>query len=157
MHMRTVVAAAVVGLSLACVAGLANAQQIYKWKDASGVTHFSQSPPSSGTHFTKMHLTGEPEVTSNPAPSAPTDDNEPATSTPQRAAATGGTEADTPANRAGLCKQLDSNISLLQSKQPVVTGGDNGKQEVMGDKAREQQLSTARAQQAQYCSSGGGT
>lgn len=156
MHMRTVVAAAVVGLSLACAAGLANAQQIYKWKDASGVTHFSQSPPSSGTHFTKMHLTGGPEVTSNPAPSAPAGDDEPAASTPQRAAATGGT-ADTPANRAELCKQLGSNISLLQGKQPVVTGGGNGKQEVMGDKAREQQLSTARAQQAQYCSGGSAT
>lgn len=156
MHMRTVVAAAVVGLSLACAAGLANAQQIYKWKDVSGVTHFSQSPPSSGTHFTKMHLTGGPEVTSNPAPSAPAGDDEPATSAPQRVATAGGT-ADTPANRADLCKQLDSNISLLQGKQPVVTGGDNGKQEVMGDSARKQQLSTARAQQAQYCSGGSGT
>lgn len=154
MHMRTVVAAAVVGLSLACMASLANAQQIYKWKDASGVTHFSQSPPSSGTHFTKMHLTGEPEVTSNPAPSAPAGDDEPDNnSAPQRTAAAGGTQADTPANRAELCKQLASNISLLQGKQPVVTGG-NGKQEVMGDSARQQQLSTARAQQAQYCSGG---
>lgn len=155
MHMRTMVAAAVVGLSLACAAGLANAQQIYKWKDANGVTHFSQSPPAAGTHFTRMELTGEPEVTSNPAPSAPTDDNEPATSAPQRAAATGGTQADTPANRAELCKQLGSNIALLQGKQPVITGGTDGKQQVMSDSARQQQLSTARAQQAQYCSGGG--
>ena len=155
MHMRTVVAAAVVGLSLACAAGLANAQQIYKWKDASGVTHFSQSPPASGTHFTKMHLSGEPEVTSNPTPSAPADDSAPESSAPQRAAATGGTQADTPANRAELCKQLASNVTLLQGKQPVVTGGANGKQEVMDDSARKQQLSTARAQQAQYCSGGG--
>ena len=155
MHMRTVVAAAVVGLSLACTAGLANAQQIYKWKDANGVTHFSQSPPCAGTHFTKMHLTGEPEVTSNPAPSAPVDDSEPETSAPQRSAAASGTQADTPANRAELCKQLGSNISLLQGKQPVVTGGADGTRQVMSDSARQQQLSTARAQQAQYCSGGG--
>ena len=154
MHMRTVVAAAVVGLSLACAAGLANAQQIYKWKDANGVTHFSQSPPATGTRFTKMHLNSEPEVTSNPAPSAPADDSEPATSTPRQAANAGGT-ADTPANRAELCKQLDSNIALLQGKQPVVTGGSGGKQELMGDDARKQQLATARAQQTQYCSGGG--
>ena len=155
MHMRTVVAAAVVGLLLACAAGLANAQQIYKWKDASGVTHFSQSPPSSGAHFTKVQLTGEPEVTSTPTPSAPADEGEPAASTPQHTAATGGTQPDTPSNRTELCKQLGSNISLLQGKQPVVTGGANGKQEVMGEKARAQQLATARAQQAQYCSGGG--
>jgi hypothetical protein len=50
---------------------------------------------------------------------------------------------------------LSSNIALLQGKQPVVTGGGDGKQQVMSDNAREQQLATARAQQVQYCSSPG--
>jgi hypothetical protein len=69
--------------------------------------------------------------------------------------AAGGTQPDTPSNRAELCKQLSSNIALLQGKQPVVTGGGDGKQQVMSDNAREQQLATARAQQVQYCSSPG--
>lgn len=156
MQMRTLLVASVIGFSLACAAGLASAQQIYKWKDASGVTHFSQTPPASGTHYSKMHLANEPEVSSNPPPA----------SGPASAASTGGniapqqpassgTQADTPSNRAELCKQLGSNISLLQGKQPVVTGSDNGKQQVMSDDARERQLATARAQQAQYCSSKG--
>ena len=156
MHMRSFVVASAIGLSLACIAGFASAQQIYKWKDANGVTHFSQTPPSSGMHYTKMQLTGEPDVSSNPPPASDNGDNtEPGTSAPQQTAPASSTQPDTASNRAELRKQLSSNIGLLQSKQPVVTGGDNGKQTVMSDNARESQLATAQAQQAQYCSSKG--
>jgi hypothetical protein len=157
MHMRSFVIASAIGLSLACIAGSAGAQQIYKWKDAKGVVHFSQTPPpSSGTQYTRMHLAGAPEVSSNPPPASDNGENtEPDNRAPQQTAPASSTQADTASNRAALCKQLDSNISLLQSKQPVVTGSDNGKQEVMSDNAREAQLATARAQQAQYCSSSG--
>lgn len=155
MPLRTFIAASVIGLSFACIAGFASAQQIYKWKDANGVTHFSQTPPASSTHYTRMHLTGEPEVSSNPAaPSNAGENPEPNAGAAKQTAAAGGTQPDTPSNRASLCKQLSSNISLLQSKQPVVTGS-GGKQQVMSDDARESQLATARAQQVQYCSSHG--
>lgn len=155
MHMRSMLIASVVGLSLACVAGWASGQQIYKWKDASGVTHFSQTPPTNGTHYAKMQLSAEPDVASNPpAASSNEGDNNPApASAPAQTAAASSAPADTPANRADMCKQLNSNITLLQSKQPVVTGAA-GKQTVMSDNTREQQLATARAQQTQYCSKG---
>ncbi|WHZ17892.1 MAG: hypothetical protein OJF55_000041 [Rhodanobacteraceae bacterium] len=156
MQLRTLLAASAVGLSLACVAGFASAQQIYKWKDANGVTHFSQTPPANGVRYTKMRLTSEPEVSSNPpAPATSDTGDEGGSSAAPHAAASGETQPDTPSNRAELCKQLSSNIALLQGKQPVVTGGAGGKQAVMSDNAREQQLATARAQQAQYCSGGG--
>jgi hypothetical protein len=152
MHMRTLLVASVIGLSLACIAGLASGQQIYKWKDASGVTHFSQTPPNNGAHYSKMTLTQEPEVSSNPpsAASAETDASAPRNESRQ-ATATGDTQPNTSSNRAKLCQQLSDNVALLQGKQPVVTGGSNGKQEVMSDSARQQQLATAHAQQAQYC------
>lgn len=157
MNMRSFTAAAALGLSLACIAGFASAQQIYKWKDANGVTHFSQTPPpSSGTHYTRMRLTSEPDVSSNPSSAAETSNTEPGSAgAPRQSAPASSTQPDTASNRAELCKQLTSNISLLQSKQPVVTDGTDGKQQVMSDNAREAQLATARAQQAQYCSSGG--
>lgn len=153
MQLRTIFAASAIGLSIACIAGFASAQQVYKWKDSSGVTHFSQTPPASGSHYTKMQLTSEPEVTSKPpapATSSPETNTQDAGAAPQPAD-NKTTQADTPSNRAKLCQQLTSNITLLQSKKPVVTGGNNDKQQVMGDNAREQQLATARAQQAQYC------
>ncbi|HEX7370770.1 MAG TPA: DUF4124 domain-containing protein [Rhodanobacteraceae bacterium] len=155
MSLRPLVVASILGLSLACAAGMANAQQIYKWKDANGVTHFSQTPPATGTHYSKMHLSSAPEISSNPPPANAGDSAQSDSSTDNRARASSGTQPDTPSNRAQLCKQLNSNITLLQSKQPVVAAGSSGKQEVMSDNAREQQLATARAQQAQYCSAKG--
>ena len=152
MQLRNLLLASVIGLSLASIAGFASAQQIYKWKDANGVTHFSQTPPASGMHYTKMHLDNAPDVSSNP-PSPSPNNGQPASSAPSQAAA-GGSQPDTPSNRASLCKQLTSNIALLKSQQPVVTGS-GASQAVMSDNAREQQLATARAQQTQYCASKG--
>jgi hypothetical protein len=155
MQLRPLFSALAIGVSIACVASFASAQQIYKWKDANGVTHFSQTPPASGKHYTKMELNGAPEVSSNPAPatgnteSQSQDQDNTAPATPRNNAKT---QPDTASNRAKLCKQLSSNIALLQTKQPVVTESTNGKQQVMSDDAREQQLATARAQQTQYCS-----
>jgi len=155
MQLRTFIAASVIGLSLACVAGFASAQQIYKWKDANGVIHFAQTPPANGTHYTKMQLANQPDVSSGTSASLNTESENAPETQPARPAASGGTQPDTPSNRAELCKQLSSNVALLQGKQPVVTDGSDGKQQVMSDNAREQQLATARAQQVQYCSSPG--
>lgn len=151
MHLRTILAASVLASALACSAGPATAQQVYTWKDAGGVTHFSQSPPPTGTHYSKVQLSNAPTVSSNPPPAA-TDDNsgsEDDTPAPQLAAA--GTQADNPANRARLCQQLRNNIAALEGKQPVVAAGSDGKPMVLSDSARQQQLATAQEQQTQYC------
>lgn len=155
MPLRTIIAASAIALALACTAGPAGAQQIYTWKDAGGVTHFSQSPPPTGTRYSKLTLSNAPEVSSNPPAGTGAEGDSPAPAARTQTASAGATQPDTPANRAELCKQLGSNIALLQGKQPVVEGAGSGKQTVMSDNAREQQLATARAQQAQYCSSGG--
>lgn len=155
MNMCNFAAAAAIGLALTCIAGFASAQQIYKWKDADGVIHFSQTPPAPGTHYTRMRLSNAPDVASNPPSAAETGNTGSAAGAPQETAPANSTQPDTASNRAELCKQLGTNISLLQSKQPVVVAGSNGKQAVMSDNAREAQLATARAQQAQYCSSKG--
>jgi hypothetical protein len=156
MQTRILSAALAIAATIAFAAASAQQPQVYKWKDANGVTHFSQTPPSNGTAYTKMRLTNEPDVSSNPSASSGNGDNTGSdTGTSQQTAPASSTQPDTASNRATLCKQLDSNISLLQGKQPVVTDGADGKQEVMSDNAREAQLATARAQQAQYCSSSG--
>lgn len=158
MQPRTVTAALAIGLSIACIAGSASAQQVYKWKDSTGVVHFSQTPPTNGAHYTKMKLAGGPEMppTSPAAPanaSAAAEAGRDVPAAPSRAAAPA-TQADTPSNRQKLCKQLSSNVALLRGKSPVVVTGSDGKPQVMSDNAREQQLATAQAQQAQYCSGG---
>jgi hypothetical protein len=159
MHFRAFLSSLALGSALVCVATLASGQQIYKWKDARGVVHFSQTPPTSGTHYTQLHLHGVPRVAHNPparsapAPSQPR--GNPANNPPAQASTAPGTQPDTPGNRVKVCKRLTANIALLQGKQPIVTQGNHGKQMVMSDEAREQQLATARAQRTQYCSSKG--
>lgn len=152
MPLRTVLAASAIGISIACVASIASAQQVYKWKDANGVTHFSQSPPAKGAQYTKVQLDNAPDVSSNPPAKASEASGASEDSAKPAPAETTGEQADTAANRAKLCKQLASNITLLNGKGPVVAAGTDGQQQVMSDNAREQQLATAKAQQAQYCS-----
>lgn len=151
MHLRTFLIASVITLALGCIAGPAGAQQVYKWKDSGGVTHFSQTPPPTGTNFSKVQLNNAPTVSSNP-PAAASDDaaESEGSSAPQHLAAAG-TQPDNPANRARLCQQLRDNIAALEGKQPVVTAGSDGKPMVLSDSARQQQLATAREQQTQYC------
>ncbi|HEX5961891.1 MAG TPA: DUF4124 domain-containing protein [Rhodanobacteraceae bacterium] len=153
MQMRSLLAASVMGLSLACAAGLANAQQVYKWKDANGVVHFSQTPPATGTHYSKMRLSSGPGVSSSPPPAATQEADGEGDDAPRQTLASG-SQPEKPSSRAQLCRQLSSNIGVLQGQQPVVASS-NGKQVVMSDSAREQQLANARAQQAQFCSQQG--
>lgn len=153
MRVRQLLAAAAVAALIAGAASVASAQQVYKWKDANGVVHYSQTAPASGTQYSKVRLSGEPDVSSNPAPtSAPA--GAPASADQAGAApraASPGTQANTPANLKRLCSQLDANIATLQGKTPVVQQGSNGQQTVMSDDQREQQLATARSQQRQFC------
>lgn len=155
MQLRQLVTALAVGTTLACIATFASAQQVYKWKDANGVVHYSQTAPATGTHYTTVKLAGEPDVSSNNAPASSAANPPPSDSQGNngsaRANANLGTQPNTPANRKALCSQLDSNITTLQGKAPVVQQGNNGSQSVMSDDQREQQLANAQAQKRQFC------
>lgn len=152
MQLRQLFIAMAIGTTIACVASFASAQQVYKWKDANGVVHYSQTAPTSGTNYSTVKLTGEPDISSNPAA---TSSAKPAATPPvpaNRLPANNGTQANTPANLKRLCSQIDSNITALQGKTPVVRQDGEGGQSVMSDDQREQQLATAQAQKRKYCS-----
>ena len=128
----------------------ATGAQVYKWKDANGTTHYSDAPPAGSTHYERVQISTN---TATPVANAPAPAASPAASvgTAAQPAAPAATKvADTPANRATLCKQLASNIALMGSNQ-TLTVDNGGKQEALSDDARRQQLATARAQQSQYC------
>ena len=54
-------------VALLLVAPLAVAQQIYKWTDAKGTVHYSQSAPPEGTRFQQVKLAGGVESPDAPA------------------------------------------------------------------------------------------
>jgi hypothetical protein len=118
--------------------------QAYKWKDAQGVTHYSDSPPPAGTKVEKIKTSG---VVSAPAGDTPP---APATSTSTAKPAGGGMN-DTPANRAKLCDGLRKNKEILDKEQTVsIDDGKGGKTQLDAD-ARKRQVETNQAQLTLYC------
>lgn len=131
--------------ALLLVAPLAAAQQIYKWTDAKGTVHYSQSAPPAGTRFQQVKLAGGVESTDAPV-AQPADDDTPAPAGNPAPTAM----ADTPANRAKLCATLKSNLATLQGGGPVVMQ-ENGKPAVLDDTQRKQQVDAANTQYQRYC------
>lgn len=114
---RSVLAPAI-GLCLGlAVAAAAQAGDVYKWKDASGVTHYSQTPPPKGSAEYRMYLYAKREQ-----------------------AKAGESPADT------QCATARSNVSLLESGRPLRrdTNGDGKPDADLNEKDRAQQLELAR-------------
>ncbi|MBD8871533.1 DUF4124 domain-containing protein [Rhodanobacter sp. DHB23] len=141
-----------IAVALLLLAPLATAQQIYKWTDASGTVHYSQSAPAQGTKYQQVKLAGGVESANGDAPAEQpaTDNNTPAPAD-SPAPAPAAPMADTPDNRAKLCATLKSNLAALQGSGPVVMQ-QGGKPAVLDDAQRKQQVDTANAQYQQYCS-----
>jgi hypothetical protein len=116
------------GLSLLLAATAATAGDLYQWKDANGVTHYSQTPPASGSYRERTE-TGR-------------DDG----AKPVQAAAI--TPAELP-----QCATSRANIALLESKSPVQQDTDNdGKPDkTLDDTDRATQLEYARAMLKANC------
>lgn len=133
------------------LAASANAQ-VYKWKDSNGVTHYSDAPPI-GTNYQKVQVSTNVATPVAPAPIPSNSAN--ANSSPQAAAqsapASTAPAADTAENRAKLCKQLNSNITLLNSSSPVLSSGNGGTPQNLSDAQRKQALASAQSQKKEYC------
>lgn len=132
-------------LALLLLAPLASAQ-VYKWVDDKGTVHFSQTPPPLGVKYQVMHMasdTGSNAMNTPPPVSAAND-----------AGAARGAQApvaNTPANRAELCKQLQQNMSLLNGPEALNVAGADGKPVALDAQARAQQKAQTQAQIKQFC------
>ena len=114
--------------------------QIYKWKDAAGTTHYSETPPPSGTAFHRLNLVSDTSAT-------PTG----VTAASAGSAAPPAAPADTPANRAKLCADLTNNLKELRGSMALNIDDGHGKPVAMTAERRQQETATAQAQYQQYC------
>lgn len=136
-------------LALLIIPTLATAQ-VYKWKDANGVAHYSETPPNQGTKYNEVKMnSGEvaPVATAEVNNEQGENNSEGGSSEPTAKPVT-----DTPDNRKKLCSSLKTNLATLQGSGPVVMQQD-GKPTALDAGQRKQQLATAQAQYNQYCSS----
>jgi hypothetical protein len=134
-----------IALVLLLVAPLASAQ-VYKWTDAQGTTHYSETPPSTGTKYSQVTVSGGEAPASAASSSASA-----STSSSQSSSDNAQPVADTPDNRAKLCASLKTNIGTLQGSGPVVMQGSGGQQQLLNADQRKQQLDASQSQYQQYC------
>lgn len=119
------------------------ADKVYKWKDAAGVTHFSDAPPPKGTQFENVQVKGENPVTTSESSEADAGDK------PKED--TAAADPNTPASGdKALCDQAKNRLTLLDSKSELNTV-ENGKTVPMTAQMRAAELNVARAQVQSYC------
>ncbi|GAA3931394.1 DUF4124 domain-containing protein [Luteimonas lutimaris] len=121
------------GLSLLLAMAAASAGELYQWKDANGVTHYSQTPPASG-QYTERTESGR-DVARSPAEAE--------------------AKADKPAE-SPQCTTARANIALLESESPVQqdSDGDGQPDKTLDDTERANQLELARALLKANCADG---
>lgn len=119
--------------------------QAYKWKDAQGVTHYSDTPPPGKVKAEQV------KISTNAAAPAPAPAATPSPPPAQPAAKAG--TADTPANRAALCDQLRKNLTILANEKTITMDDGKGGTRQVDDATRAAELKKAQAQQTLYCHS----
>ncbi|KAF1006681.1 MAG: hypothetical protein GAK28_02355 [Luteibacter sp.] len=119
--------------------------QAYKWKDAQGVTHFTDAPPPGKTKYETIKTPA-----SDAAPAA-SQANTQAAPTEQADAATKGGTQDTPSNRAKLCDQLRKNAEILHNEKVVTMDDGKGGTKQVDDATRQAELKKNQAQTTLYC------
>lgn len=120
------------GLSLLLAAAAVTAGELYQWKDANGVTHYSQTPPASGS-YTERTESGRSSRSAEPVAAKPAE-------SPQ-------------------CAASRANIALLESKSQVQQDldGDGKPDKTLNDTERANQLELARAMLKANCAESAAT
>lgn len=116
--------------------------QVYKWTDANGTTHFSQTPPPKGVKYKSIRTAVEadqPIAGATPKKDTSDDKSKDKATTPREA------------QLKRMCAQLESNINLLQSKEPVQRLGSDGKPVPMNTQVRAEQLKQQQMRYNAYC------
>ena len=138
-------------LALASSAAIA-ADAVYKWKDANGQSHYSQSPPPSGTKYETINPIGGPSS----APAAATVSTAGSSAAPAPAstafkpAETRNSEASS-ALRQKNCATAKANAATLQNNPGANTYSAGGKSEAMSAERRAAELARANQMVTQYC------
>lgn len=116
------------------------AQAVYTWKDAKGVTHYSDTPPPKGTQTKEFRpdpvpRTPIPATVAAPkvAPAAPS------TNAAVAAAIDPAAVAAREKQRAESCKQAQANLKILKDSYGVAVDNDgDGKNDAVLDVAQRQ-------------------
>lgn len=141
------------------LAGTAAATEVYRWKDANGITQYGERPPE-GVSAQRVALRAEPSVAPAPpaagdaATAAPIDD--PNLSADERAerARQRALEAAAEARRqtrAAACARAQQNLQVLRANDYVSLREGEGTRTLTANERQEQIAENERAE-AEHCS-----
>lgn len=137
--MRRLALATCLALLALAAATPATAQQYYKWKDANGVTHYTKTPPPSGTEAERLAVQAAPAT-----PVAAPDAEAPATGD--------GMTAEATQKRGAACEAARNNLTTLQQNPFVTIDKDgDGTGELLTPEEHNAQLAIAREQVRTLC------
>ncbi len=126
---------------------LAQAQQFYKWQDEKGATHYSQTPPPA-RYSKALSIKERPAAPTTAAVPAATDNAKPAapTAKPTKPAAPAVQKLS-----AEACKDLKSNLDLLQSGRRLYQNDSGGERSYLTEAQKSAQIQTYTQNIAQGC------
>lgn len=138
---------------LSTVAIGAASAQTYQWKDGSGRTVISDTPPAGGTKATA-------QVGSDVPPAAPAEQKSIAEKSldfnkrqqeAREKAEQQSKEAAEASKRRDNCDRARRNLKLLESDQAVSRLDDKGEGQLLNDKQRRQEIERARQMMQEAC------
>ena len=128
----------------------AHAADVYKWADANGVMHYSDTAPPLETKAELVHLRGTGATAA--APAAIEDDTADTENPRKPAGATQNTLASAVVTAEKRCADARSNLEVLQRSGPVgIDTGGKGAPKALDDNERQRQISGAQTIIATYC------
>lgn len=132
---------------LLAVCAIAQAGDYYKWTDAQGTVHYSQTPP--------LDRNAKPVYVNDGTPTPPLPGMSATPATPaQKAKAQASQAAVQSANTQAVtanCATAQQNLGKLQGHGMLVKSGDPTNAHALDPQAREQALADAQKQAATYC------
>jgi len=136
-------------LALVLASVPAAAADVYKWIDAGGVVHYSDTEPAPELKAERLHLAGTSTVEAKAGAADRTDETNPA---PGADAPREGTQVSSVQSAERRCSEARNNLEVLQSKFAVgFDAQGNGKPEVLDDRGRQAQIARAQTLIATYC------
>ena len=137
---------------LACAVPAASAADVYKWTDAGGVVHYSDTEPAADVKASKLHLRGTTATESDLTTAAGNADQATGAAAAADTRPPAGMQVSAGPNAGRICEQARSELELLQSGAAVgLDTRGTGNPVPLDDNARQAQIARAQALIARYC------
>ncbi len=145
MNLRAVkhpVSTSILVLLTACLSSSLFAQQVYKWQDAKGATHYTQTPPPATAVGAKKV---EVRSRTNLQPVAPVSDNAAVSATANKATANNQTAAATPQKprlKQEDCKLLKDAVDTMATGRRIYESDEKGERVYLTEEQRTERINT---------------